>query len=301
MRCACIDIGSNTTRLLVAEPDGPRLAEIAAERVFTRIGAVCGDDGAIPAEKIEEVAAVVSRLALLANDLGARQLRVVATAAIRHAPNGPSLCAAVRAASGLQAEVLDTVEEARLAFLGATGTCPGGTADEAEAALAHATVAVIDVGGGSTEIVVGTPAGGATWMHSVPLGSSVLMREAQRADRPSAEALATARDRAEAAFARISPPAVGRAVVVGGSTGSLRLLAGDALDNEALTRALDLLAASSVAEIVDRHGLHPERVRMLPAGLVLLVAVARALGDVPLQIGHGGLREGVVLELLGHP
>lgn len=301
MRCACIDIGSNTTRLLVAEPDGARLAEVAAERVFTRIGAACGDDGVVPREKIDEVAAVVARLALLANDLGVRRLRVVATAAVRHAPNRVDLCAAVRAASGLEAEVLDTVEEARLAFLGATGTCPGGTADAADAALAHATVAVIDVGGGSTEIVVGTPAGGATWMHSVPLGSSVLMRDAARDDRPGAEALATARERAEAAFALITPPAVGRAVVVGGSTGSLRLLAGDTLDSEALIRALDLLAASTVSEVVERHGLHPERVRMLPTGLVLLVAVSRALGDVPLQIGRGGLREGVVLELLGHP
>lgn len=300
MRCACIDIGSNTTRLLVAEPDGARLAEIAAERVFTRIGAACGEDAVIPEAKIEEVAAVVARLVLRADELGARKLRVVATAAIRHAPNGGTLCAAVQAASGLETEVLDTVEEARLAFLGATGMCPGGTADADEAALAHATVAVIDIGGGSTEIVVGTPAGGATWMHSVPLGSSLLMREAHHEDRPGAEALASARERAEAAFAHVAPPAVGRAVVVGGSTGSLRLLAGDALDSDALTRALDLLATSTVAEIVDRHGLHPERVRILPAGLVLLVAVARALGDVPLQIGRGGLREGVVLELLGH-
>jgi len=301
MRCACIDIGSNTTRLLVAEPDGPRLAEVAAERVFTRIGAACGADGVIPEAKLEEVASVVARHVLLAHDLGAQRLRVVATAAVRQAPNGERLCAAVQAAAGVPVDVLGTEPEARLAFLGATGTCPGATEDAAEISRADAAVAVVDVGGGSTEIVVGTPAAGVTWTRSVQLGSGMLMREAERDGRPSAEALAAARARADAAFTDITPPAVGRAVLVGGSTTSLRLLAGDTLDSAALTRALDLLAASTVSEVVARHGLHPERVRMLPAGLVLLVAVARSLGGVPLQIGRGGLREGVVLELLGHP
>jgi exopolyphosphatase/pppGpp-phosphohydrolase len=134
----------------------------------------------------------------------------------------------------------------------------------------------------------------------VPLGSGVLIRDAERDGRPSAAALATARSRADAAFAGVTPPAVQRVVVVGGSTTSLRLLSGDALDTAALGRALELLAASTVGEIADRHGLHPERVRTLPAGLVLLVAVARALGEVPLEIGRGGVREGVVLELLDH-
>ena len=82
-RCACIDIGSNTTRLLVARDDGTRLRELVSERAFTRLGSIgCGEVGP---RKIAEVAAIVARQARLADELGAHTVRVVATAAVRSA------------------------------------------------------------------------------------------------------------------------------------------------------------------------------------------------------------------------
>src|SRR4051812_18516950 len=159
---ACIDIGSNTTRLLVAQPADGQLREVLAQRAFTRLGKGLRRDAPIPPEKLDEVAEVVATQVRLAEELGAGELRAVATAVIRRAPNGADLCQAVRARSGVDVEILDGDEEARLAFVGATKTLGHPVDGE---------VAVVDVGGGSSEIAVGTVAGGVRWAASFRIGS----------------------------------------------------------------------------------------------------------------------------------
>jgi len=294
VRVACIDIGSNTTRLLVAEPDGSTLRELDGIRAFTRIGAACAPDGTIPPEKIDEVALTVASQAAIASAAGAERMRAVATAAIRRAPNRDALVAAILARSGVTVEILGGEDEARLAFLGATGSCPGATVLPAEGP-----VAVVDVGGGSTEIVVGVPGGDVDWVVSVPLGSSVLQIARTGPDGPPmAASVMAARAAAQEGFAGITPPPVVRAVAVGGSATSLRLLAGETLTAAGLDRALEVLLDAGVGEVVERYALHPDRVRMLPAGLLLLGAAAGTLAGLPLEVGRGGLREGVVLEEL---
>ena len=119
MRAGCIDIGSNTTRLLVAERVGGRLSEIHQERAFTRIGRGLAPGEAIAPEKIEEVVAVVAAQLRCAREWGVTDVRGVATAAIRDAGNGHALVAAIAAATGLEVEILSGEEEARLAFVGA--------------------------------------------------------------------------------------------------------------------------------------------------------------------------------------
>ena len=83
MVCACIDIGSNTTRLLVAEPDGGRVRELLRQRAFTRIGKGLASEDAIPQRKIAEVVEVVGTQVRVARELGSETIRLVATAAIR--------------------------------------------------------------------------------------------------------------------------------------------------------------------------------------------------------------------------
>src|SRR4051812_10883020 len=92
------------------------------QRAFTRLGKGLRRDEAISAGKLEEVADVVATQVRLAEELGAEELRAVATAVIRRAANGPELCDAVRERSGVEVEILDGDEEARLAFVGATKT-----------------------------------------------------------------------------------------------------------------------------------------------------------------------------------
>ncbi len=289
VRCACIDVGSNTTRLLVAMDDGPGLHELFAERAFTRLGSGCGQDGEISAAKVAEVAAVVARQVRIARELGAASLRVVATAAVRQAPNGPALAAAIADACGVTLEVLAGEDEARLAFAGAVGML---------AAAPPGLLGVVDVGGGSTELVVGTAAQGVTWSVSLPLGSSIVTEADLPTDPPSAAELARLRRKLARVFAGVEVPRPAMAYAVGGNATSLQRLVGSlSLERDALARGLQALVTRPAAEIALRLGLHPERARLLPAGILLLDAASRAL-QAPLQLAGGGLREGVVLEQL---
>src|SRR5665811_1729480 len=158
MLCAAIDIGSNTTRLLVAEPVEGQLKKAMEQRAYTRINKAVADSGEIPAEKAEEVAGVVATQVRLARELGAETIRAVATAAIREAGNGAAVASAIEAESGVAVEILSDEEEGRLSFIGATKT------------LGHPVdglVGVVDVGGGSTEVILGSVSGGA---RGVPPG-----------------------------------------------------------------------------------------------------------------------------------
>ena len=288
MRCACIDIGSNTTRLLVAEAAHGRLAPVLQQRAFTRIGSRIGVLGAIPDETIAAVVEVVAAQRAAAEAAGAEHLRVVATAAIRQAANRDALVAALRDHAGVEVAVLSGDDEGRLAFAGATRTL-----DEPPAG----TIAVVDVGGMSTEIAIGTMAGGVTWLRSFAIGSGQLARRC-REDPPSRADLDAMSAAADAAFAAADVPRLDHAVAVGGSAASLPTLVGPVLDRPALERALRTLGAAPAAEVARLHGLAPERTELLPAGILVLAAASRRLG-MPMRIGRGGLREGLILELAG--
>jgi exopolyphosphatase / guanosine-5'-triphosphate,3'-diphosphate pyrophosphatase len=285
MRCACVDIGSNTTRLLVAERDGAGLREVAAVREFLRL--TPAPDGALPTATVRAVADVVAAHVRLAHDHEADQVHAVATAAIRAAPNRDDLCHAVREAAGVDVEVLSGEEEAALAFAGAT-------ADRDEDGL----LGVVDVGGGSSELVTGTVRDGVTWWASFTLGSGVLTDRHVRADPPDAVELDAVRAEVAAALRDLRPPPPRAALAVGGSATSLHRMTGGELTPETIRRALEALTAAPSGQIARRFGLHEQRVRLLPAGLLLLDAAWAAFGGVPLRIARGGLREGVVLRAL---
>jgi exopolyphosphatase/guanosine-5'-triphosphate,3'-diphosphate pyrophosphatase len=289
VRCACIDIGSNTTRLLVADvarsADGPALAPVVERRAFTQLGRACRPGGALPAAMRDALAVVVAEQAREAREVGASGLRVVATAALRRVADGLATCHALAGAAGAPVELLSEHDEARLAFAGATrqlGSAFGGS------------VAVVDVGGGSAQIVVGTREGVA-WSASMPLGSGDLAASHLRRDPPGADELALLQAAVRETLAGIAPPRVERALAVGGSATSLRRLAGPRLDEDALERALAALLSAPAAVVAERTRLAPERVRLLPAGIVVLAEVTRRLG--PLEVARGGLREGVLHEL----
>jgi exopolyphosphatase / guanosine-5'-triphosphate,3'-diphosphate pyrophosphatase len=286
VRCACIDIGSNTTRLLVADRENGELAEVLQRRAFTRLGRRLDATGRIGAKPIAATAAEVAAQVAAAHEAGATVVRVVATAAVRAAANRAELCEAVRAASGLPVEILTGEEEARLAFAGATRTFRGAPAGP---------IGVVDIGGGSSELVVGTLADGVSWCTSVAVGSGDLAETWLRSDPPTAAQLDAVRERVGAALAVVDAPAPSFGLAVGGSATSLRRLVGDVLDHAALQAGLAVLAARPVADIAREWDLDPVRVRLLPAGILLLEAASRAFG-CPLRIACGGLREGVLLD-----
>ena len=286
--CAAIDIGSNTTRLLVAEPVEGQLKKVMEQRAYTRINKALDGDGAIAAEKVEEVCEVVATQVRLAQELGAETIRAVATAAVREASNGEQVAAAIAAAAGVEVDVLSDEEEGRLSFIGATK------------GLGHPVegkIGVVDVGGGSTEIVVGTVAGGVEKVRSWRVGSGVLADELISSDPPSAAEIRRIRDRIEDIFEGVEVERPAQAVAVGGSATSLRRLVGTVLEYETLERGIRVLCGDPAADVARRFELDPVRVRILPTGVLLLEKVSELLGQ-PLQIGKGGLREGVILALL---
>jgi exopolyphosphatase / guanosine-5'-triphosphate,3'-diphosphate pyrophosphatase len=286
--CAAIDIGSNTTRVLVAEPVDGQLKKVMEQRAYTRINKALDDDGAILPAKVEEVAEVVATQVRLARELGAETIRSVATAAVREAPNGVAAAEAIVAASGVPVDILSEEEEGRLSFIGATKT------------LGHPVegkVGVVDVGGGSTEVIVGTVPGGVEKVLSWRVGSGALADELIASDPPSAAEIRKVRDRIEEIFEGVEIEQPAQAVAVGGSATSLRRLVGAVLEYETLERGIRVLCGDPASEVARRFELDPERVRILATGVLLLEKVSELLGQ-PLQIGKGGLREGVILDLL---
>lgn len=288
MVCAAIDIGSNTTRLLVAEPQEGQLRKLMEQRAYTRIGKGASKNGKITAEKIAEVAEVVTTQVRLAQEMGAEVIRVVATAAIRDAKNQSKVVKGIEEAAGLDVDVLSEEEEGRFAFIGATK------------ALGHpveGTIAVVDVGGGSSEVIFGTVADGVREVRSFKIGSGSLAEELLDSDPPSASEIRRLRDRIEDAFDDVEFDHPDQAVAVGGSATSLRTLVGAVLEYETLERAVRVLSSDEIADVAKRFELDSRRVKLLPAGVLLLEKMSELLGQ-PLQIGKGGLREGIILDQL---
>jgi exopolyphosphatase / guanosine-5'-triphosphate,3'-diphosphate pyrophosphatase len=286
VRLACVDIGSNTTRLLVAEIDGDGVwRELMTQRAYTLIGKQAEKDGTIPKRVLANTAEVVSTQVRLAREMGADDVTIVATAAVRGAPNKDKLLEAILARTDLPVRVLSGHEEAQLAFIGATKRL---------GAPAEGTIVVIDVGGGSTEIAVGTVDEGSTWDATFRVGSGMLTEAYVTNDPPGVGDLDLIRQHVSGVFEGLELPEIDKAVAVGGTATSLRRLVGAELSHETLERGIRILAESTAADVAERFDLAPERVELLPAGMLVLEELSDLIG-LPLSIGNGGLREGVIL------
>ena len=264
--CAAIDIGSNTTRVLVAEPQEGQLRKVMEQRAYTRIGKDASKNGTITAEKIAEVAEVVTTQVRLAGELGAEVIKIVATAAIREAKNRDEFVKAIEEEAGIAVEVLSEEAEGRLAFLGATKS------------LGHpveGTVAVVDVGGGSSEVIFGTLAEGVTEVRSWKIGSGSLTEEYLSGDPPSASEIRALRDAICGLLRRRRAGAPGS----GRGRGRQRHLAADAgrrrLEYETLERAVRVLSSDGLMDVAKRFELDPRRVQAAAGGRA---AAGEALG-----------------------
>jgi exopolyphosphatase/guanosine-5'-triphosphate,3'-diphosphate pyrophosphatase len=288
MLCGAIDIGSNTTRLLVAEPGEGQLRKVMEQRAYTRIGKGASKDGKITAEKIAEVADVVRTQVRLAQEMGAEVVKTVATAAIREAKNRDKVVQEIEEIADVEVDVLDEEEEGRFAFIGATKS------------LGHPVsgrIAVVDVGGGSCEVIYGSVPDGVTEVKSFKIGSGSLTEDHLDSDPPSASEIRGLRDHIADFFAGIDLEHPDQAVAVGGSATSLRTLVGAVLEYETLERAVRVLSSDEIYDVAKRFELDSRRVKLLPPGVLLLEKFSQLLGQ-PLQIGRGGLREGIILTLL---
>ena len=277
MRVGVIDVGSNTTRLLVASAGAKGVEPVQTQKLRLSLGEEIERHGVVSDVHVAAAAKAVAEMARAARRERVDSLDVFLTAPGRQADNAAELVAALTRAAGVQARVLTKEQEGTLAYRGAVLT--------AGIALPER-IAVCDIGGASTEIAVGSPSSDPAWIESVDLGS---VRLTARAGDMAAEA--------EAAFAHLEPPTVEAALVVGGSARAARRLVGAELGETELAEALQIVETASPREVADRFGVDRARARILPAGVVLLAEVQRRLG-VTLHVCGGGIREGAVLASL---
>jgi exopolyphosphatase / guanosine-5'-triphosphate,3'-diphosphate pyrophosphatase len=278
MRVAVVDVGSNTTRLLVAALDGGMIEPLETGRFRLPLGEEIERTGRVSDTSIAAVVKAVRQLCAAAQGVGASMVDVFVTAPGRQAENADELLDALRRAANHRVRVLTTEEEGRLAYAGAVATA---------GVELGATIAVCDVGGASTEIAVGVPGRTPEWVESVDLGSVRLTARAAH--------LADARVETARAFADVEPPRVDVALTVGGSARATRRLVGPWLGDAELEEALRLVEDLSPRQVARRFGVDRARACILPAGVAILAHVHELLG-VPLHVCSGGIREGAVLQ-----
>jgi exopolyphosphatase/guanosine-5'-triphosphate,3'-diphosphate pyrophosphatase len=286
MRVAIIDVGANTLRLLVAGPSGQQVSPLHVEREALGLGEEIERYGYITAPKSAEAAEVARAQTWRARRLGCERIEIVVTSPGRQSANGDEFAELLSQAAGVPARVLSAEEEAVLAWDGAVAALD----DPPES------VAVCDIGGGSTQIAVGTLASGPVWVRSVDLGSLRLTERFLAADPPDAEAVEEARAEAAEAFEAIVPPLALLGLGTGGTARALRKLTGGVLDAESLESAIERLASLQRAKIAKRVGVAPQRAATLLAGSILFAEAQRRIG-LPLGVATGGIREGCALAL----
>lgn len=281
-----IDVGSNTLRLLVAASARDGLDTILSERAHVGLAADVERYGTISDARLRRAHEVAERYGALARECGVDRLEVVVTAPGRQSTNAAALHEVLSDATGVPVRQLSAEDEGRLAYAGAVGACrsvPG-------------TIAVVDVGGGSTQIMVGTKEGPA-WLRPLELGSLRLTERVVRADPPTSEELEALAGLAEQAFEGVTPPLPISALATGGTARTLRRTAGRRLGEKNLTEALKTFTAKPAMELAAEYGIPRERARVLPAGTILLREAHRRLG-VKLDVAKGGVREGALRAML---
>jgi exopolyphosphatase/guanosine-5'-triphosphate,3'-diphosphate pyrophosphatase len=286
MRVAAIDVGSNTVRLLVATLEDGSVESVREERTAVGLAREIERTGRIPDEKIARAAEVARRYARDAAKLGAARIEVLVTAPARQGRNGSELVEAISAATRLPVRPLSAEEEGRLAFAGVVSTFPA----------PPASIAVVDVGGGSTQLVFGTAAG-PVWFRTLDIGSLRLAQRHLVNDPPRSEELDALRASIEQAFEGHASPLPRCAVATGGTARALRRVVGRTLGAKQLAKAESVLSSAPSAELAERFGFTVWRGQTLLAGAFLLAEAQRRLG-VPLVVARAGLREGAVLESL---
>jgi exopolyphosphatase/guanosine-5'-triphosphate,3'-diphosphate pyrophosphatase len=287
MRVAVIDVGSNTVRLLVSELENGRLSAIRQARSLLLLGKEVEREGALSSQKLEETRICARSLAAAAREAGAARIDVVVTAPGRQSANAAELVRTLKEATAAPVRVLSAEEEGRLAWDGAVS---------AAAELAPS-VAVCDVGGGSTELLVGTPEDGPAWARSVDIGCLRLTERLLGSDPPTKAELRALQAEVEDEFSWLAIPLPHAAFATGGTARALKKLVGPRLGEDELSAALRRLAKRGSREIARSAAIDRERARTLTAGAVILRQVQRAL-HTPLTVSSAGLREGVALTLL---
>lgn len=284
---AAVDVGANSVHLLVAVTGGHRLEPLVDESVFLGLGDAV-ERGWLGPELRRGLVDALARYAGTARRLGADHIVLMGTEPLRRAADAARVVHDVATSIGLPLHVLSHEEEGYLTLIGATGGRP-----------AVREVLVVDVGGGSSELVfVGADRGHVA--VGLRIGSARLTATAVEHDPPTADEVTSLRELARERVAEAPAERPTEIIAVGGTASNLvKVLPAAVLDRtlsrSRLVEALAALTADPSALVAEHHAIRPERARILAAGAAILLAVLERYGLERLLVSEEGIREGAVL------
>jgi exopolyphosphatase/guanosine-5'-triphosphate,3'-diphosphate pyrophosphatase len=298
-------MGTNSTRLLVADVSDEQLTELERRSTVTRLGRGVDTSGQLADDAIEDVCAAVADYISIYEPLEPDHVVAIATSAVRDAGNSAMFVAELRERFALDTRVLDGDEEARLTYAGARSGHHGG-----ERTL------VIDIGGGSTELIVGS--GPEISFHASLQAGTV--RHSERYlldDPPSASELEEVADDVRALIAGAlggdAPPSAEAGIAVAGTPTSLAAIDqelepydpeavdGYTLTLDAVQRMCSHLSTMTLEERLEVPGLHPGRAPTIVAGVVILIQVMRAFGLDSVEASEHDILYGASFEAAKQP
>jgi exopolyphosphatase/guanosine-5'-triphosphate,3'-diphosphate pyrophosphatase len=303
MRVGVVDMGTNSTRLLVADVGDGEVSEVERESRVTGLGRGVDTSGQLASEAIDDVCEAVGDYLRRCEELRAERVSAIATSAVRDADNSGAFVAELRERFALDSRILSGREEAWLTYRGASFGRPA-----TEESL------VVDIGGGSTELIAGRD-GGLDFFASLQAGT---VRQTERhlasdpADPAELEELATdVRGLIDAEFAGRDLVSAGHGIAVAGTPTSLAAIDleldpydaeavhGHVLDLATIQRMCSMLASMSLEERLAVTGLHPGRAPTIVAGVVILIQVMRAYGLSKIEVSEHDILYGAALEAAG--
>ena len=299
VRVAVIDIGTNSTRLLISDVEGANAEQVERRTTVTNMGRGVDHTKLICADAVEDVCRVIADYMARYEEMGAERVMAIATSAVREAANGEAFIAELRERFDLDTRLLTGEEEAHLTYLGAT----------AHRAEGEPTL-VFDIGGGSTELIVGT--GMHVGFHTSLQAGTIRQSERHLTSDPpdphELEDLASeVRNLIDGAVAEQPAPAPARAIAVAGTPTSLAAVDqalepydpgrvhGYRLGMRKIQRMLSKLSSLPLAERLRVPGLHPGRAPTIVAGAVILVQVMRAFGLEEIEVSELDILHGSAL------
>jgi exopolyphosphatase/guanosine-5'-triphosphate,3'-diphosphate pyrophosphatase len=304
MRVATIDIGTNTVLLLVAERGADGVLRAVEERAtITRLGEGVDRTKTFARAAIERTLACLEQYASLVRDAGADRVAVVGTSAMRDAGGSEELRASVLATLGVEARVISGEEEGRLTFRGAVS----GLLRDAPGDLA-----VFDIGGGSTEVIIGRPGSppSLAFAESFDVGSVRLTERHVTHDPPTPQERDVITRAAREAFARVpAVPGVGVPIGIAGTVTTLAAVSlalvpydgarihGHVMSRSELVTALERLGRLDVASRRNVAGIEPKRADVIVAGGLIALALVDHWGANAVRVSDRGVRWGLAEEL----
>jgi exopolyphosphatase / guanosine-5'-triphosphate,3'-diphosphate pyrophosphatase len=278
---AVIDIGTNTTRLLVAEIEDGQVVELERRTVITSLGQGVDSSGRLAQEAMDRVSEAIAVYREVIDRLDVDRVVALATSAMRDAENGPEFRDYLKQRFGIDPQTISGDEEARLTFLGATSS----RNDDRE-------TLVIDIGGGSTEYVVGHPGKDPDFHTSTRMGS---VRFTERFEGDLEEMGAAVRE-------AVPDVSAEQGIAVAGTATSLAAIDdadpihGYRLSLATCERLVAMLAAMSLEERRQVKGLHPDRAPVIVAGAVILTESMRVLGLGEIEVSERDILHGAALD-----